>query len=71
VREIFHHTSALSPQAHCPILHFDDSTNIGVSLLDYLEKHIDLDEIYLAVSNRHFGHLRRMVLAETIESFER
>jgi hypothetical protein len=40
-------------------------------ILNYIDDHIDDDDIYEAVYERHLGHLRRMILAELIESFER
>src|SRR5439155_14401511 len=38
---------------------------------DYIIDHINADDVYPAVYNRHLGQLRRMVLAEMLESFER
>ncbi len=71
VRQILQHTSPLLPEASCPIQHFERSTNIGLSLIKYINGHIAPDAVYENVYNRHLGHLRRMVLAELIESFER
>jgi hypothetical protein len=71
VRQVLQHTSPLLLEADCPIRHFDRSTNIGVLLIKYIDDHIPLHTVYEAVYDRHLGHLRRMVFAETIESFER
>jgi hypothetical protein len=71
VREVLNHTAPLSPQYDRPLRHFETSVNSGLLLLSYIDNHIDPNDVYEAVYNRHLGHLRRMVLAEIIESFER
>jgi hypothetical protein len=71
VREILQHSSPLLPQADRPIQHFEQSANTGSLLLQYIDEHIDPNDVYAAVYDRHLGHLRRMILAELIESFER
>ena len=71
VREVLQHTSPLLPEADRPIRHFERSVNAGLLLLDYFDDHIDSNDVYVAVYDRYFGHLRRMVLAELIETFER
>ncbi|HLN29862.1 MAG TPA: hypothetical protein VK395_19110 [Gemmataceae bacterium] len=71
VRALLQHTSPLPEEADCPIRHFDRSANIGLSLIKYIDDHIDPNDIYQAGYDRHLGHLRRMALAELIESFER
>ena len=71
VREVLQHTAPLLPEADCPIQHFERSANIGLSLIKYIDDHINPETVYQAVYERHLGHLRRMVLAELIESFER
>ena len=71
VREVLQHTSVLLPEADRPIHHFERSANTGLLLLKYMDDHIDPNDVYRAVYDRHFGHLRRMVLAELTESFER
>src|SRR5207245_4329216 len=55
----------------CPIEHFERAATSGLLLLKYIVDHIDPQSVYAAVYTRHLGHLRRMVLAELIESFER
>jgi hypothetical protein len=59
------------PEANRPIQHFERSANTGLLLLKYIDDHIDPQDVYGTVYSRHLGHLRRMVLAELIESFER
>jgi hypothetical protein len=71
VRKVLGHTSPLPPQANCPIKHFETSNNVGHLLITYINDHIDIESVYESVYHRHLGHLRRMVLAEQIESFER
>jgi hypothetical protein len=71
VREVLLHTSPPLSQADRPIQHFERSVNAGLLLLKYIDDHIDPDDVYEAVYDRHLGHLRRMILAELIESFER
>jgi len=71
VREVLQHTSPLLPEAHSPIQHFESSANVGLLLIKYVDDHIDPQAVYQAVYDRHLGHLRRMVLAELLEAFER
>jgi hypothetical protein len=71
VREVLQHTSPLPPEADRPIQHFERSLNAGLLLLNYIDDHVDPNDVYEAVYDRHLGHLRRMVLAELIESAER
>jgi hypothetical protein len=59
------------PEADRPLRHFERASNVGLLLLDYLADHIDSQTVYPAVYDRHLGQLRRMVLAEMLESFER
>jgi hypothetical protein len=59
------------PGANCPIRHFEASSNVGSLLISYINDHINPQTVYPAAYNRHLGHLRRMVLAEMIQSFER
>ncbi len=71
VRQLLQHTLPLLPEAGCPIDHFEASASIGFAVIKYFADHIDEHAVYPAVYGRHMGHLRRMVLAELIESFER
>jgi hypothetical protein len=61
----------LHPHADRPIQHFERSANSALLLLKYIDDHIDPDDVYGAVYDRHLGHLRRMILADLTESFER
>jgi hypothetical protein len=71
VRQVLQHTSPLPAEAACPIEHFERSSSVGLALIKYVDDHIDPQTVYEAVYARHLGHLRRMVLAELIQSFER
>ncbi len=71
VRKVLTHVLPLLPEADCPIRHFEASANGGFRLLNYIVEHIDPEDVYAAVYERHLGHIRRMFLAEMIESFER
>src|SRR5262245_5302700 len=71
VRECVRHSVPLHPEADRPLRHFERSTDEAVRALEYLVDRIDPGAVYPAVYNRHLGHLRRMVLAELIESCER
>jgi hypothetical protein len=71
VRDVLQHAAPLPPEADCPIQHFERSANIGHLLIKYIDDHIDPQTVYEAVYARHLGHLRRMGLAELIETFER
>jgi hypothetical protein len=71
VRDVLQHTSSSVLEPDCPIKHFEQLSNTGHLLLKYIDDHIGPTDIYESVYDRHLGHLRRMVLAELIESFER
>jgi hypothetical protein len=71
VREVVQHVSPLHAEADRPVQHFERSVNAGLQLLAYLDAHIDPNDVYAAVYERHLSHLRRLILAEFIEAFER
>lgn len=71
VREILGHTLPLPPEATSPIRHFDKNANAVVSTLSYVERHLARAGYYASVYDRHLANLRRMALANLIESFER
>ncbi len=71
IRDILQHTEPLLPLADLPLRHFEGSVNSGFALLRYIDSHIDDEAVFQAVYDRHLAHLRRMILAEIIESFER
>jgi hypothetical protein len=41
------------------------------ALIDYIEDHISQGSYYQAIKAKHMGHLRRLILANLIETFER
>ncbi len=71
VRQIVTHADPLHPEADRPLRHFELSANAALRVLEYLTEHIDPSTVYAAVYNRHLSQLRRLILAECIESFER
>jgi hypothetical protein len=71
VRDVLQHTAPLLPHSDRPIRHFERYVDEALLLLSYLDDHIDPGDVYEAVYDRHLGHLRRLVLLELIESFER
>lgn len=70
VRDVLQHTSSSVLETDCPIKHFEQLSNTGHLLIKYVDDHISPQDVYRSVYERHLGHLRRMVLAELIESFE-
>jgi hypothetical protein len=71
VREVVQHVCPLHPEADRPVQHFERSVNAGLNLLRYLDDHIDPNDVYAAGYERHLGQIRRMILADFIEAFER
>jgi hypothetical protein len=71
VRAVLQHASPNFPEVGCPIKHFEQLTNSGEALIRYIVDHIHDDEVYPAGYDRHLAHLRTLVLAEFIESFEK
>lgn len=71
VREALTHTSPLVAAADRPLVHFEDAASAGFSLIRYIGRRVRRQDSHAAVYDRHMGHLRRMVLAELLESFER
>jgi hypothetical protein len=65
------HTLALPPEATSPIRHFDKNANAVTSTLTYVEGHLARAGFYSSVYDRHLANVRRMALANLIESFER
>jgi hypothetical protein len=70
-REVLAHTNSLPAEAACPIRHFEKSASDDLALIKYIEDHVNTENIYDAVYDRHMGHLMRMVLGELLEAFER
>lgn len=71
VRAVVQHVGPLHAEADRPVQHFERSVNAALQLLAYLDAHIDPNDVYAAVYERHLSQLRRMILAEFIEAFER
>jgi hypothetical protein len=71
VCDLLTHTSPPLPQSASPFPHFEQAANVGHALINYLLAHINTEEVYDAVYQRHCAQLRRLVLADLLESFER
>ena len=71
VREILGHSLPLPPEASSPIRHFERTANATMSMLKYVDDHLDAAGFYGTVKERHIANLRRMALASLVESFER
>ena len=71
VRSILSHTDPLSPESQSPITHYRLAVLTNFGLIDYVEYHISKGSYYPATKAKHMGHLRRLVLANLIETFER
>jgi hypothetical protein len=71
IRQALQHSALLLAEAGCPLRHFERSANNSLLLIEYIVSHIRPQTVKAAVYERHLGHLRRMVVAELIESFER
>jgi len=68
---ILSHTEPLGPEAQSPIIHYRRAVNMNFALIGYIEGHLGERPHYPANKARHMGHLRRLVLANLIETFER
>jgi len=71
IRSILSHTEALGPASQCPITHYRQAVSSNFGLIDYIEDHITEGSHYPAIKAKHMAHLRRFVLANLIETFER
>jgi hypothetical protein len=71
IREILQHTSPMPVESSCPIRHLERTANSIPALLKYIEVHLEAAGFYQSVCEKHMAHLRRMALANLIESFER
>ncbi len=71
VRDVLTRTTPMGVESSCPFKHFESSVNQGLTLLAYIEDHIEVASVYRSPYEHHLGHMRRMILAESIESFER
>ncbi len=71
VGEILLHTEPLGPESLSPIAHYRRAINANLGLIDYIEDHSSGMPHYPASKAKHMGHLRRLILANLIETFER
>ncbi|MGP0065737.1 MAG: hypothetical protein ACLQGP_19300 [Isosphaeraceae bacterium] len=71
LRSILSHTDALAPESESPINHYRLAVNTNFTLIDYIEDHISQGSHSPPIKAKHMGHLRRLVLANLIETFER
>lgn len=71
IGDILSHSDALGPESLRPITLYRDAVNANLGLINYIEDHLSRISHYPASKARHMGHLRRLVLANLIETFER
>lgn len=71
IEEIVRHTNPLSAELTCPILHFDQTATSSTGLLRFVDYQLAIAGLSRSAYEEHIFHLRRMVLASLIESFER
>ncbi len=65
------HTEPLPSESQSPIRHYRRAVITNFTLIDYIDGHISAGSHYPAAKAKHMGHLRRLVLANLIETFER
>jgi hypothetical protein len=65
------HTEPLGPESQSPIGHYRRAVTTDFGLIDYVESHMSEGSYYPAIKAKHMAHLRRLVLANLIECFER
>src|ERR1700677_1577895 len=71
ILDILSHTEPLGPEAQSPISHYRLAVNSNFNLINYIEDHFVEGPYFPAIKADHMGHLRRFVLANLIETFER
>lgn len=71
VSDILTHTEPLGPDSLSPIRHYRRAVAANAGLNDYIEDHLSGTSHYPAIKAKHMSHLRRLVLANLIETFER
>ena len=71
ISDIPSHTELLGPESLSPITHYRQAINANLGLIDYIESHLGARPHNPATKAKHMGHLRRLVLANLIETFER
>ena len=71
ILRILLHNEPLGPESQSPIGHYRRAVTTNFGLIDYIENHISEGSYYPAIKAKHMGHLRRLVLANLIQTFER
>ena len=71
IGDLLSHTDPLAPESQSPIRHDRRAVITNFSLIDYMDRHISENAHYPAIKAKHMGHLRRLVLADLIGTFER
>jgi hypothetical protein len=71
IGEVLTHTEPLGPASLNPIRHYRQAVSANVGLIDYIEDHLRGASTYPASKAKHMGHLRRLVIANLIGTFER
>ncbi len=71
IGDIPSHTEILGPESVSPITHYHQAINTNLGLINYIESHVSARPHDPATKAKHMGHLRRLVLANLIETFER
>jgi hypothetical protein len=71
IGDILSHAQALGPESLSPITHYRDAVNANLGLINYIEDRLRRVPHSPATKAKYMGHLRRLVLANLIEAFER
>jgi hypothetical protein len=71
IGDILSHTEPLPPESQSPIQHYRRAVFTNFRLIDYIDNRIRERAHYPAIKAKHMGHLRRLILANLIETFER
>ncbi|MHB1558548.1 MAG: hypothetical protein ACYC61_13910 [Isosphaeraceae bacterium] len=71
IADVLSNTEPLGPASRNPITHYREAVNANLRLINYIEGHLSDTSHYPARKAKHMGHLRRLVLANLIETFER
>jgi hypothetical protein len=71
IADILAHHEPLAPESLSPIAQYRDAVNANLGLINYIEDHLRRVPHSPASKAKHMGHLRRLVLANLIETFER
>ncbi len=71
VRDLLQHTLISHAGVDSPIRNFEARANASLALIKYVDDHIQTQDIYQTVYDRHTALLHRMVLVNLVEAFER